>query len=115
MGRNCTTRERPPAVGWWHADLFAASVLQDQLAACTSLYVEDQLSVHFQDLVDFVKKAEQQQKRNAIPDGQPISGEVVITHCSSISSCSVECGEATLLQQLHYVLHCVVCFRLHTC
>jgi hypothetical protein len=38
------------------------------------LYVEDQLGQHFKDLVDFVKKAEQQQKRTAAPEGQPIPG-----------------------------------------
>ncbi len=38
------------------------------------LYVEDQLSRHFSIMVDFVKKAEQQQKRLAVPEGQPIQG-----------------------------------------
>jgi len=47
---------------------------QDQLAACMSLYVEDQLSTHFRDLLDYIKKAEQQQKRSAIPEGQTIPG-----------------------------------------
>lgn len=47
---------------------------QDQLSACMSLYVEDQLSSHFKELLEYVKKAEQQQKRNAIPDGQCIPG-----------------------------------------
>jgi len=45
---------------------------EDQLANCTSLYVEDQLSNHFPILVEFVKKAEQQQKRLAVPEGQLI-------------------------------------------
>lgn len=57
-----------------YPELYCVHCTQDQLAACTSLYVEDQLSVHFRDLVEFVKKAEQQQKRNAVPDGQPIAG-----------------------------------------
>jgi hypothetical protein len=39
------------------------------------LYVEDQLGQHIRDLVEFVKKAEQAQKRNAVPDGAPIPGE----------------------------------------
>lgn len=30
---------------------------------------------HFKDLVDFVKKAEQQQKRAAVADGQQLPGE----------------------------------------
>jgi hypothetical protein len=38
------------------------------------LYVEDQLSRHFSIMVDFVKKAEQQQKRLAVPEGQAIQG-----------------------------------------
>jgi hypothetical protein len=50
-------------------------VIQDQLSACTSLFVEDQLVAHFKDLVDFVKKAEQQQKRAAVADGQQLPGE----------------------------------------
>jgi len=37
--------------------------------------VEDQLVAHFKDLVDFVKKAEQQQKRAAVADGQQLPGE----------------------------------------
>jgi hypothetical protein len=40
------------------------------------LYVEDQLSSHFKGLLEYVKRAEQAQKRNAIPDGQQIPGEV---------------------------------------
>ncbi|GAX77086.1 hypothetical protein CEUSTIGMA_g4532.t1 [Chlamydomonas eustigma] len=44
----------------------------DQLQTCTGLYVEDQLSRHFPILVDYVKKAEQQQKRLAIPEGQAV-------------------------------------------
>jgi hypothetical protein len=39
------------------------------------LYVEDQLGQHIRELVEFVKKAEQAQKRNAVPDGAPIPGE----------------------------------------
>ena len=50
----------------------AFGITQDQLVSCTSLYVEDQLSNHFPLLVDFVKKAEQQFKRLAISEGQPI-------------------------------------------
>jgi hypothetical protein len=48
--------------------------VQDQLAACTSLYVEDQLGSHFRQLLEFVKKAEQVQKRGGVQDGQPITG-----------------------------------------
>jgi hypothetical protein len=40
-----------------------------------TLYVEDQLSSHFKELLEYVKKAEHTQKRSAIPDGQPIPGE----------------------------------------
>lgn len=40
-----------------------------------SLYVEDQLSGHFKALLEYVKKAEHTQKRNAIPDGQLIPGK----------------------------------------
>jgi len=47
---------------------------QDQLSNCVGLYVEDQLGQQFKDLVEFVKKAEQQQKRSAVPEGQPIPG-----------------------------------------
>lgn len=45
---------------------------EEQLGKCTELYVEDQLMVHFPMLVEFVKKAEQQQKRMGIPEGQII-------------------------------------------
>lgn len=47
---------------------------QDQLSNCVGLYVEDQLGQHFKDLVEFVKKAEQQQKRTNAPEGAPIPG-----------------------------------------
>lgn len=47
---------------------------QDQLSNCTGLYVEDQLSVQFKDLAEFVKKAEQTQKRLAVPEGAQIPG-----------------------------------------
>eukprot|EP00877_Chromochloris_zofingiensis_P003974 jgi/Chrzof1/13578/Cz08g03010.t1 len=47
---------------------------EDQLASCMGLYVEDQLSQHFKDLVEFVKKAEQTQKRLAVAEGAPIPG-----------------------------------------
>ncbi len=47
---------------------------EDQLATCTSLFVEDQLGAHFKELVEFVKKAEQTQKRLAVPDGKHIPG-----------------------------------------
>jgi hypothetical protein len=50
---------------------------EDQLSACTALYVEDQLSSHFKGLLEYVKRAEQAQKRNAIPDGQQIPGEMI--------------------------------------
>jgi len=36
------------------------------------MYVEDQLTAHFPLLLGFVKKAEQQQKRLKVPDGQCI-------------------------------------------
>jgi hypothetical protein len=39
-----------------------------------SLYVEDQLSSTFRELLEYVKRAEQAQKRNAVPEGQPIPG-----------------------------------------
>jgi hypothetical protein len=52
-----------------------AAALQDQLANCTSLYVEDQLHQHYKDLVEFVKKAEQTQKRLAVPEGAQIPGQ----------------------------------------
>jgi hypothetical protein len=45
---------------------------QEQLSSCTNLYVEEQLMGHFPMLLEFVKKAEQQQKRLAIPEGQAI-------------------------------------------
>lgn len=45
---------------------------EDQLQNCTGLYVEDQLSKHFPILAEFVKKAEQQQKRLVIAEGQHI-------------------------------------------
>ena len=45
---------------------------QDQLSHCIHLYVEDQLVVNFPMLLGFVKKAEQQQKRLGIPEGQCI-------------------------------------------
>mmetsp|Transcript_23537 Transcript_23537/g.64882 ORF Transcript_23537/g.64882 Transcript_23537/m.64882 type:complete len:760 (+) Transcript_23537:107-2386(+) len=45
---------------------------EDQLAHCIHLYVEDQLMAHFPMLLGFVKKAEQQQKRLNVPDGQCI-------------------------------------------
>ncbi len=48
--------------------------LQDQLAACTGLYVEDQLGVHFRALLDYVKRAEQAARRGSVPEGQPIPG-----------------------------------------
>lgn len=38
------------------------------------LYVEDQLSGHFRDLIDFVKKAEQAAKRGGVPEGSPVPG-----------------------------------------
>jgi hypothetical protein len=38
------------------------------------LYVEDQLGQHFRDLVEFVKKAEQQAKRAGVAEGQPVPG-----------------------------------------
>lgn len=47
---------------------------QDQLSACMSLYVEDQLAGHFSGLLEYVKKAEHVQKRSAVPEGQPIPG-----------------------------------------
>jgi hypothetical protein len=54
--------------------LLHPSSLQDQLSACTSLYVEDQLGSHFKALLEFVKKAEQVQKRGGVQEGQPITG-----------------------------------------
>lgn len=45
---------------------------QDQLASCINLYVEEQLGGEFPMLIEFVKKAEQQQKRMGVPEGQPI-------------------------------------------
>mmetsp|Transcript_35681 Transcript_35681/g.90202 ORF Transcript_35681/g.90202 Transcript_35681/m.90202 type:complete len:761 (-) Transcript_35681:796-3078(-) len=45
---------------------------EEALGKCSELYVEDQLMNHFPMLVEFVKKAEQQQKRMAVPEGQPI-------------------------------------------
>lgn len=67
----------------WHAApllaclncLLALSCLplfQDQLQACIGLYVEDQMERRFRFMIEFVKKAEQQQKRQAVPEGQPI-------------------------------------------
>lgn len=48
---------------------------QDQLCACMSLYVEDQLGGHhFRELLEYVKRAEQAHKRNAVPDGHHIPG-----------------------------------------
>ncbi len=47
---------------------------RDQLSSCTQLYVEDQLAAHFPALVEYVKKAEQQNKRMAVPEGAPIPG-----------------------------------------
>jgi hypothetical protein len=47
---------------------------QDQLSNCVGLYAEDQLGQHFKDLVEFVKKAEQQAKRAGVPEGQPVPG-----------------------------------------
>lgn len=38
------------------------------------LYVEDQLGGSFREMVEFVKKAEQQHKRSAVADGSPIPG-----------------------------------------
>ena len=38
--------------------LHAAGCVQDQLASCTTLYVEEVLGQHFGDLVRFVKAAE---------------------------------------------------------
>jgi hypothetical protein len=37
--------------------------------------VEDQLGSHFKQLLEFVKKAEQVQKRGGVQEGQPITGE----------------------------------------
>ncbi|KAG1668944.1 hypothetical protein FOA52_000988 [Chlamydomonas sp. UWO 241] len=45
---------------------------EDQFQTCMGLYVEDQMARRFQFMVDFVKKAEQQQKRGSVPEGQPI-------------------------------------------
>ena len=45
---------------------------QGQLSHCIHMYVEDQLTAHFPLLLGFVKKAEQQQKRLKVPDGQCI-------------------------------------------
>ena len=56
------------------AALLSTQECEDQLTSCTGLYVEDQLSRHFPILVEFVKKAEQQCKRLAVPEGQPIQG-----------------------------------------
>lgn len=56
------------------AALLPTQECEDQLTSCTGLYVEDQLSRHFPILVEFVKKAEQQCKRLAVPEGQPIQG-----------------------------------------
>lgn len=47
---------------------------EDQLSTCTGLYVEDQLQLHFQDLIQFVKKAEQSQRRLAVQEGSQIPG-----------------------------------------
>jgi hypothetical protein len=46
--------------------------MQDQLASCTNLYVDEQLSSQFPMLLEFVKKAEQQQKRLGVAEGQHI-------------------------------------------
>jgi hypothetical protein len=72
-----------------HAPLpavLSALPLQDQLAACTSLYVEDQLGSHFKALLEFVKKAEQVQKRGGVQEGQPITG-ARDTACFGCGSC----------------------------
>ncbi|KXZ50201.1 hypothetical protein GPECTOR_17g838 [Gonium pectorale] len=47
---------------------------QDQLSSCTGLFVDDQLGVHFRDLTDWVRKAEQAAKRAATPEGHHIPG-----------------------------------------
>uniref|UniRef100_A0A383VE33 Uncharacterized protein n=1 Tax=Tetradesmus obliquus TaxID=3088 RepID=A0A383VE33_TETOB len=62
------------AGGLGSAGAAAIKECEDQLAACTSLYVEDQLGSHFKALLDFVKKAEQVQKRGGVQEGQPITG-----------------------------------------
>jgi hypothetical protein len=59
------------------------AVIQDQLSSCTGLYVEDQLAQQFKDLVEFVKKAEQQQKRMAVAEGSPIPGKQSVQQASS--------------------------------
>ncbi|KAJ9512046.1 hypothetical protein QJQ45_004603 [Haematococcus lacustris] len=66
------TTSTPAVQGIGKTGAGAMREVEDQLASCTNLYVEEQLTSHFGQLVEFVKKAEQQQKRLAVPDGQPV-------------------------------------------
>lgn len=43
---------------------------QDQLATCTSMYVEEVLALHFGELLSYVKKAEHAAAARALPEGQ---------------------------------------------
>jgi hypothetical protein len=77
------------------------NTLQDQLQTCTGLYVEDQLSRHFPILVDYVKKAEQQQKRLAIPEGQVIPNFAPAQGSPILRDFAVRADECTLRDVLH--------------
>jgi hypothetical protein len=60
----CTDRFVSAGVVWW----------QDQLLLCTNLYVEEQLLMHFGELVTFVKGAEHVLAQQGTPDGPPPPG-----------------------------------------
>ncbi|GIL58131.1 hypothetical protein Vafri_12985 [Volvox africanus] len=62
------------SVGIGRTGLTNLKECEDQLASCTGLFVDDQLAVHFRELVDWVKKAEQAAKRSGVPEGQHIPG-----------------------------------------
>ncbi|GLC44043.1 hypothetical protein PLESTB_000222700 [Pleodorina starrii] len=62
------------SVGIGRTGLTNLKECEDQLASCTGLFVDDQLAVHFRELVDWVKKAEQAAKRSGVPEGQHLPG-----------------------------------------
>ncbi|MEW5309332.1 MAG: hypothetical protein WDW38_001227 [Sanguina aurantia] len=62
------------AAGIGRTGLNALKECDEQLHSCMGLYVEDQLGGSFREMVEFVKKAEQQHKRSAVADGSPIPG-----------------------------------------
>lgn len=52
----------------------AIAMFEEQIGACTALYVDEQLQQHVGLLLDFVKKAEQAQKRGNVEEGATIPG-----------------------------------------